>query len=89
MGVLYSFSFLVSQIHIKYSRLEGGAADEEGTSSSGSRDRLRPVRPDIPRFAADMLGRSGELQTVRSVWFGGWTSLPRIMDLPHLGGVQI
>ena len=42
-------------------RLEGGAADEDGRSSSGSLERLRPLRADGPRFAADMLGLSGEL----------------------------
>lgn len=36
----------------------------EGTSSSGSRDRLRE-RATLPRFAADMLERSGELFGVR------------------------
>jgi hypothetical protein len=33
-------------------------------SSSGSLDRLRPVEPIAPRFAADMFGRSGELYRV-------------------------
>ena len=41
-------------------QLEGGAADEEGRSSSGSLERLRPLRA-LPLFAADILGRSGEL----------------------------
>lgn len=46
-------------------QLDGGAAEEEGTSSSASRERLR-LRPGAaPRFAADMLGRNGELEEVR------------------------
>lgn len=49
-----------------YSRLEGGAADEDGMSSSGSLDRLRPLRAAAPLFAADILGRSGELKDVSS-----------------------
>ena len=49
-----------------HSRLEGGAAEEDGTSSSGSLDRLRPLRAATPLFAADMLGRSGELKDVSS-----------------------
>ncbi len=61
-------------------QLEGGtAADDEGTSSSGSLDRLRPFRADSPRLAADMLGLSGELWTVRHARKkrvrGGGTSL--------------
>lgn len=43
------------------SRLDGGAADEDGISSSNSLDRLRLVEPTAPRFAADIFGRSGEL----------------------------
>lgn len=42
-------------------RLEGGAADEDGISSSGSRDRLRRVGLEAPRLAADMFDRRGEL----------------------------
>lgn len=49
-----------------YLRLEGGAADEDGMSSSGSLDRLRPLRATAPLFAADILGRSGELKYVSS-----------------------
>ncbi len=49
-----------------YSRLEGGAADEDGISSSGSLDRLRPLRVAAPLFAADILARSGELKDVSS-----------------------
>ena len=49
-----------------YSRLEGGAADEDGMSSSGSLDRLRPLRAAAPLFAADILDRSGELKDVSS-----------------------
>ena len=45
-------------------RLEGGIGVEEGTSSSGSRDRLRLLMPAAPLFADDMLGRSGELAIV-------------------------
>ena len=48
------------------SRLDGGAADEDGMSSSGSLDRLRPLRGATPLFAADILGRSGELKDVSS-----------------------
>jgi hypothetical protein len=43
-------------------RLEGGPAAEEGISSSGSLERLREAPVGAPRFAEDMLGRSGELQ---------------------------
>lgn len=46
-------------------QLEGGAAEEEGISSSGSLERLRPLRGAPPLFAADMLGRSGELEAVK------------------------
>ena len=35
-------------------------------SSSGSLDRLRPLRAAAPLFAADILGRSGELKDVSS-----------------------
>ena len=42
-------------------RLEGGAADDDGISSSSSLDRLRPLPPPGPLLAADILGRSGEL----------------------------
>ena len=45
-------------------RLDGGAADEDGISSSGSLERLRRVGLEIPRLAADMLGRRGELQCI-------------------------
>ena len=70
-------------------RLDGGAAEDEGISSSGSLERLRPVEPITPRFAADILGRSGELWRVsfylRKV--GGISRLPiRRMGsegLPH------
>ena len=41
-------------------KLEGGIA-ELGVSSSGSLERLRPLRGCKPRFAADMFGASGEL----------------------------
>lgn len=50
-----------------YPRLDGGAADEEGTLSSGSLDLLRRPGAAAPRFAADMLGRSGELDGVRQI----------------------
>lgn len=46
-------------------RLDGGAADEDPSSSSASLERLRPLRAIAPRFAADMLGRSGELCLVK------------------------
>lgn len=45
-------------------RLEGGAAPEEGISSSASLPRFRPPAAGRPRFAEDMLGRSGELDGV-------------------------
>lgn len=85
MEVLSWVSRLKVQVYGERLRLEGGAADEDGISSSGSLDRLRPVRPTVPRFAADMLGRSGELKCVRSTilqWKGG--SL-RIKQVPHRG----
>lgn len=47
-------------------QLDGGAIDEDGTLSSASRDRFRPRDAIVPRFAADMLGRSGELLDVSS-----------------------
>lgn len=76
MEVLSRLSLLILPVHSEHSRLEGGAADEDGMSSSGSLDRLRPVRPPAPRFAADMLGRSGELQMVRTevLQFKGWAA---------------
>lgn len=43
-------------------QLDGGAADEDGRSSSGSLERLRPFRGADPRLAADIFGRSGELK---------------------------
>ena len=62
--MLYEVSILsCSQISV-YLRLEGGAADDEGTSSSVSRPRFRPLAIGRPRLAADMLGRSGELEQV-------------------------
>ena len=48
-----------------YPRLDGGAADEEGILFSGSLDLLRRPGAAAPRFAADILGRSGELDRVR------------------------
>ena len=42
-------------------RLDGGATEDEGRSSSASRDRFRRVRLALPRLAAAMFGRSGEL----------------------------
>ena len=45
-------------------QLDGGAADEEGISSSASRDRLRLRVGARPRFAADMLGLKGELMVI-------------------------
>lgn len=52
-----------------YERLEGGAADEE--MSSSSRPRFRPLAAGRPRFAADMLGRSGEL-VEDQYWLWEW-----------------
>lgn len=45
-------------------QLDGGAADEEGRSSSASRERLRLRAGARPRFAADMFGRKGKLVDV-------------------------
>ena len=45
-------------------RLDGGATDEEGISSSGSLERFRLVALGIPRLAAAMLDRSGELRGI-------------------------
>ena len=42
-------------------RLDGGFTDDEGTSSSASRARLRRVGLLVPRLAAAMFGRKGEL----------------------------
>ena len=73
-----------------YLRLEGGAADEDGTSSSsGSLDRLRPLRAAAPLFAADMLVRSGELKDVNSclqtlsdtLWIWRVTSLEKYLEI--------
>lgn len=47
-------------------RLDGGATEE--VSSSGSRDLLRRLRLPSPRFAAESLGRSGELHTRTQTW---------------------
>ena len=46
---------------LQYARLDGGAAADDGKSSSGSLERLR-LAGVAPRLAADMLGRSGELE---------------------------
>jgi hypothetical protein len=55
----------------EYLRLEGGLAPEEGRSSV-SLDRFRPLAPARePRFADDILGRSGELESVRKGNEGG------------------
>ena len=62
MEALKYFSPLFLQAYCGDLRLEGGAAEEDRMSSSGSLDRLRPLRPAVPLFAADMLGRSGELK---------------------------
>ena len=48
----------------RYLRLEGGATDEEGISSSGSLERFRRFVFAMPRLAAAMLARSGELKSV-------------------------
>lgn len=61
--------FGVSQTHYIFhialhARLDGGAAADEGMSSSASLPRLRPPAAGRPLFAEDMLGRSGELNTV-------------------------
>ena len=42
-------------------RLEGAIAEDVIMSSSGSLERFRRLAPEGPRFADDMLGRSGEL----------------------------
>ena len=61
-GGANTIQFQHSRGFLEYLRLEGGAAEDEGMSSSGSLDRLRPLRPTGPLFAADMWGRSGELR---------------------------
>lgn len=48
-------------------QLEGGAAEDDGTSSSGSLERFRLLEPAPPRFAAEKLGRSGELDCVSRI----------------------
>ena len=48
-------------------RLEGGAAEDEGRSSSGSLERFRRVGATTPRLAAAILGRRGELDNVSVV----------------------
>lgn len=47
------------------SRLDGGCAAEDGRSSSSLARLLRLLLGPAPRFAEDMLGRSGELSVVR------------------------
>jgi len=83
--VLSWVSPLKLQVYGGYLRLEGGTADEDGMSSSGSLDRLRPVRPTVPRFAADMLGRSGELKCVSPQSYNERFGLLKTKQLPHLG----
>ena len=67
-------------------RLDGGAAEDDSISSSGSRERLR--RPPFigPRFAADILGRNGELLSVRSTATYSVVSVQVALfgDVPHL-----
>lgn len=62
-----------------HSRLEGGIAEDVGMSSSASRPRFR-VAPFArrPRFAADILGRSGEL------WWSEESSRMNSADKTHL-----
>ena len=75
-----------NEMVVSLSRLDGGAADEDGISSSGSLDRLRPLRAASPLLAADILGRSGELKDVSSylkfqidmLWGGSSTSSERV-----------
>ena len=65
--------------HLEYLRLEGGAAADDGRSSSGSRDRFR--RGGLfPRFAADMVARSGELQLKSIVM----VTREGTLQIPHL-----
>ena len=73
-------------------RLEGGTAEEESSSSSGSLERFRPLRPLGPRFAADILGRSGELWSVsisscemRAILRSGRKELAESIHLISLG----
>ena len=42
-------------------RLDGAIAEDVIISSSGSLERFLRLDPEGPRFAGDMLGRSGEL----------------------------
>lgn len=51
-------------LQCRYLRLDGGAAEDDGTLSSASRDRLRLRAGARPRFAADMLGCNGELASI-------------------------
>jgi hypothetical protein len=62
--------------HMFYSRLEGGAAADDGISSSSSRPRLLRAGA-LPLLAAAILGRKGELLLVRSI------SLNYAVHIPH------
>lgn len=70
-----------------------GAGDEEATSSSSSRARFLRPRLLGPLFAADMLGRRGELGRLVSGVVGGtdWleahTSL--CVEIPVVRGVRL
>ena len=48
-------------------RLDGGAAEDEGISSSSSLERFRRVGLTMPRLAAAILGRRGELDNISIV----------------------
>lgn len=62
MEVLWTVKFCLFIDLSGYLQLEGGTAEEDGPSSSGSRDLLLP-RPTgrLGRLAACGFGRSGEL----------------------------
>ena len=53
-------------------RLEGGCVAGEDMSSSRAR-LLRRLTAPVPRFADDMLERSGELEVFLLVVWWGWT----------------
>ena len=61
--MLLSVSVIKIYVLPLHLRLEGGAIDDEGISplSSGSRERFRRVGLLVPRLAAAILDRSGEL----------------------------
>jgi hypothetical protein len=61
MPLLRVVSCLLFPLFASHSRLDGGCAAEEGTSSSSLARLLLLLLGPAPRFADDMLERSGEL----------------------------